>query len=174
MALAIQTGFISFRSKTVLHFAPEPIITSIVMREKPAGYRTADICPGRADLVLDLENIDLEDESVDLVIASHVLEHVNDRKAIPELYRILRPGGELVAMVPLIEGWAETFEDEAKTSPEERQLYFGLPSHVRYYGADFRSRLAAPGFRVSEFTAGPIDSVDFRLARGMKVFLAVR
>lgn len=44
------------------------------------------------------------DASQDLVIASHVLEHVPDDDAcLRELFRLLRPGGGLVALVPLNE-----------------------------------------------------------------------
>lgn len=174
MALAFDRGFVRFAGRKVLHFAPEPIVTAMIRRQGPDDYVTADLRPGRAQLVLNLEQIDSPDDSWDLVVASHVLEHVNDRKAMPELYRILRPGGGLVAMVPMIDGWPTTFEDETKTTPEERARYFGQSDHVRYYGADFSSRLESAGFRVEELVAGPIDSVQYRLSRGSKVFLCTK
>ena len=55
-------------------------------------YRTADIKPGRADMVLNIEAVDLLDRSFDCIVCSHVLEHVNDRKALAEMFRLLRPG----------------------------------------------------------------------------------
>jgi SAM-dependent methyltransferase len=172
VALACQRGFLDFLGKDVIHFAPESGIRPLVLAAKPASYVTADIEPDRADRVLDLERIDLPDACVDVAIASHILEHVDDRKALAELFRILRPRGQLVALVPIVEGWSDTFEDPSKRSPEERQAYFGRYDHVRYYGADFRDRLKDAGFSLTEFTAGPEDSVRYRLGRGEKIFLA--
>ena len=174
MAVALNQGFVGVAGRKVLHFAPEPIVTAMIRKGEPADYVTADIQPGRAQMVLNLEQIDSPDHSWDLVMASHVLEHVDDRKAMPELYRILCSGGGLVAMVPMIAGWSTTFEDDSKTTPDERSRYFGQSNHVRYYGADFSSRLESAGFRVEEFVAGPIDSVKYRLSRGSKVFLCIK
>jgi predicted SAM-dependent methyltransferase len=84
------------------------------------------------------------------VICNHVLEHVDDRKALTEIMRILAPGGMLVASVPIIEGWDTTYEDVAIKDPEDRALHFGQSDHVRWYGRDFRDRLKAAGFEISE------------------------
>jgi hypothetical protein len=75
-------------------------------------------------------------------------------------------------MVPLIEGWLNTYENGRWTAPRERELYYGQHDHVRYYGADFRARVEAAGFSLEEFTAGPVDSISHRLLRGEKVFIA--
>jgi len=174
VALAFERGFLDVTGKDVIHFAPEQAIRPLVLKDKPASYVTADIDPGKADRVLDLEQIDLPDGSFDVAIASHVLEHVDDRKTLSELRRILKPGGQLIALVPLIEGWGKTFEDPTLTSREERQAYFGRYDHVRFYGADFRDLITQAGFDLTEFTAGPVDSVKYRLSRGEKVFLATK
>ena len=108
------------------------------------------------------------------MISSHVFEHVNDKLAMAEVYRILKKGGLLIAMIPIIEGWNETFEDDSITSEEDRDRYFGQNDHVRMYGSDFRDRLAAAGFRLEEFTASGSDSPSYRLKRGDKVFLAYK
>lgn len=174
IALALQRKFLNLEGKDVVHFAPEAGIRPLILQEEPTSYVTADIEPGRADLVLDLEQIDLPDASCDVAIASHVLEHVDDRKTLAELNRIIKPGGQVIALVPIVEGWSETFEDSSLTSREDRQDYFGRFDHVRYYGADFRERIRQAGFDLAEFTAGPIDSVRYRLSRGEKVFLATK
>ncbi|WP_162806564.1 methyltransferase domain-containing protein [Sphingosinicella terrae] len=174
VALAFERGFLDLKGKDVVHFAPERAIQPLVRKSGPASYVTGDIVPGRADKVLNLEQIDLPDASFDVAIASHVLEHVDDRKTLAELRRILRPGGQVMIMVPLVEGWDQTFEDASKTSHDERQAYFGRYDHVRYYGADFRGRVRAAGFALDEFTAGPVESVDYRLSRGEKIFLATK
>jgi len=43
---------------------------------------------------MDLTNIDCEANSLDVVLCNDVLEHVrDDRKAIAEIFRVLKPGG---------------------------------------------------------------------------------
>ena len=174
LALAVRRGFIGFHGLRVLHFAPEGAVSRLIREQGPAAYATADLEAGRADRVLDLEAIDVPDVSVDTVVASHVLEHVDDRKALPEISRILVPGGRLVAMVPIVEGWDETYEDAGVRGPAAQAAHFGRPGHLRYYGRDFRARVEAAGFSLAEFTAGGADSVRYRLKRGCKVFLATR
>ncbi|MES1156105.1 MAG: methyltransferase domain-containing protein, partial [Pseudorhodoplanes sp.] len=107
-------------------------------------------------------------------ICLHVLEHVDDKAAIAELYRVVRPGGLLIAMFPIVEGWDETFEDSTKSSAEERLLYFGQHDHARFFGRDARVRLAMPGFVVEEFTAVEPYVSRYGLMRGEKVFLCRR
>ncbi len=49
----------------------------------------------------DATALEYEDESFDLVIASDVLEHlVDERRALAEWSRVLRPGGQLIVFVP--------------------------------------------------------------------------
>jgi SAM-dependent methyltransferase len=172
--LAHDCGAVSFAGADVLHFAPERIISETIRADGPKSYVTADIEPGRADFVLNLEAIDRPDASYDVVVASHVLEHVDDTLAMRELHRILRPGGTLVAMVPLVEGWSRTYEDPQITSEGERLLHFGQEDHVRFYGADFRDRLRAAGFQVTEHDASGADCVRYHLQRGEKVFIAAK
>lgn len=161
-----------FAGKEILHFAPEPGMRSYILGRKPKRYVTCDYAPDIADLRINIEKIDLPDNSFDFVYCSHVLEHVDDARAIPELYRIVRPGGMALVMVPLIEGWERSFIDASKTETEaERTLYFNQEDHVRMFGSDFRDRLRAPGFEVEEFTAVEPDVSRHGLIRGEKVFL---
>lgn len=159
--------------KDVLHFAPEKSVSALV-RPLAGRYRAADITPGRADMVLDIEAMDIEDASLDAVICSHVLEHVDDAKALSEIFRVLRPGGTAIIMVPMIEGWAHSYENPQVQTPEARTLHFGQFDHVRYYGADLRQRIRDAGFRLSEFTAEPAQVLRHGLIRGEKVFIATR
>jgi SAM-dependent methyltransferase len=172
LALAVQRGFIGIEGREILHFAPEPSVTKILLRLNPASYTTADIQPGRADRVLDLERIALPDSSCDLVVVSHVLEHVDDGKALSELHRILRPRGQVIAMIPIVEAWPRTYENPSITDEDGREAHFGQYDHVRYYGADFRDRVRNAGFDLAEFTANGEDSARYGLLRGEKVFLA--
>lgn len=162
-----------FRAKSVLHFAPEPCVTHFI---KPAALRyvTADLEPGRYDLTLNIEKIDLPDGQFDIVICSHVLEHVDDRAALSELHRIITVDGFLIVMVPLIEGWDATYEDNTLRSEVDRTLYFGQRDHVRLYGADIRKRITEAGFILDEFTAVEPYVAKHGLLRGDKVFVAQR
>lgn len=154
----------------ILHFAPEPWVRGWLPPD--VVYTTAD--PEMpADLALDMEAIALNDGVVDMVIANHVLEHVDDTKALPELRRILAPAGRLVLTVPIIEGWDQTHEVPDLTE-EERRLHYGDPLHRRFYGRDLRDRIRAAGFTLTEFTATEPDVSRHALQRGEKVFVAIR
>lgn len=159
-----------FTAKSVLHFAPEPALLKYI-KTKAISYVCADFCLGKADLRLDIQNIEQPDKSWDVVIASHVLEHVDDRLAIRELYRILKGGGIFLAMVPIIEAWENSYEDAAITNPAARVLHFGQHDHLRYYGRDFVSRLKAVGFSVRELTASPQQCLENGLIYGEKLFV---
>ena len=164
-----EGGFL--RGASTLHFAPEAGLAAL-LKTRVGAYRSADIAPGRADLVLNIEAIDAPDGSYDCVVCSHVLEHVDDKKALPEIYRVLKPGGVALIMLPLVEGWAKTYENEKVTTPEERKRHFGQSDHVRFYGADVRDRIRAAGFQLDEFTAEGEDVLTYGLQRGEKVFIA--
>lgn len=173
-ALAMNDQFLDFRDRDVLHFAPEPIVYEMVKKSGARRVVTADITPDRADLVLNIENLAIEDNQFDRIVCSHVLEHVDDRAALDELYRVLTPGGYAVIMIPIIEGWSETFEDPSVREDADREAYFGQNDHVRFYGADFRERVLGAGFELHEYTADGRRSPQFALMRGEKVFRATK
>jgi SAM-dependent methyltransferase len=175
LALALQRGFFTIAGKNVLNCSPEIEPWDIVDRAQPSSHRRIARRRGHGGVELFIEQIALPDDSIDAIVAVHSFEHAcDDRKALAEAFRVLKPGGQLIAMVPLIEGWAETYEDASVASDAERHLYYGLSDHVRYYGADFRRRIGEAGFALAEFTAGPRDSVRYGLARGEKVFVGTK
>jgi SAM-dependent methyltransferase len=159
--------------KSMVHFAPENILRK-KFSERIPNYRAVDLFRADVDFQCNIEDTKLDSGSLDAVFASHILEHVDDRRAIAELYRILKPGGKLIAMVPIIEAWDGTYEDPSVTSESGRDLHFGQYDHVRYYGRDFTSRLEAPGFKVESFMGTPQECVQYGLQRGEKVFVAVK
>lgn len=158
---------------SMLHFAPEDTLRKKFSR-RFAEYRAVDLVRADVDCRCDIEDTQLPPESVDAVFASHILEHVDDRKAIAEMFRILKARGKLIAMVPIVEAWAETYEDPAITSESERDLHFGQYDHVRFYGRDFPQRLEAAGFKVTVYLATPRECVEYGLQRGEKVFVATK
>lgn len=157
----------------VIHFAPEPNASGFV---KPLAdqYQTADLFRRECDLLLNIESMDLSDKCVDAFITSHVLEHVDDARALGELFRCLKPSGVALIMVPIVEGWEQTYENSAVMSERDREVHFGQFDHVRYYGSDLRDRIRDAGFTLEEFTASPDDCVRYGLMRGEKVFVARR
>lgn len=157
----------------VLHFAPEKCIAGR-LRNMARGYRTADLYEPGVDLKLNIEQIDLEDASQDVVICSHVLEHVDDGKAIGELYRIVKPGGVALIMVPIWLGWATTYEAEPMLDRAARRLHYGRGDHLRRYGSDLLQRLKAPGFAVEIASASGGDTVRYGLTPGEVVLKCIR
>ena len=153
----------------VVHFAAETWVRP-VLEARGARYQTADI-NDKFELVLDITALDLPDNSVDMLIANHVLEHVDDAKAFAEMHRVLAPGGQAVITVPMIEGFDQTYEDPSLTTPELRARHYGDADHLRWYGRDIRERFAAPGFAVTEFTALEPQAARHALHRGEKVFI---
>ena len=108
----------------------------------------------------------MPDASYDLVIAHHVLEHVdNDWQAISELFRLLRPGGLAVLSVPINATRQQTYENLLATSPEQRFAHFSGEDHRRFYGLDFAERLVTTGLCVATFRVSPEDEVRYGLLR---------
>jgi Methyltransferase domain len=154
----------------LLHFAPENFIRTL-LKKSNMHYIGADLARDDVDLKLDIENIDLADEQCDVIVCSHVLEHVDDKRALSELWRILKPNGILIIMVPINDGCETTYEDDTIKDRNQRLIHFGDPDHVRIYGADFVQRLTDAGFRVRVTTAFGKEAVKFALLMGDKIFL---
>jgi SAM-dependent methyltransferase len=148
----------------MLHFAPERHMTEY-FRPRVGRYVTADLMRDDVDLNLNIEAMEVENESFDLVYCSHVLEHVDDAKAMREMHRILRPGGAAICAVPLVGAWATTYENAAVTSGAGRELHFGQWDHVRWYGRDFVDRLQQAGFSTTEYTCTGEEAVLHGLLR---------
>ena len=91
------------------------------------------------------------DSSVDFFICSHVLEHVeDDRKALRELYRILRQGGQGILIVPIILTIDEIDEDPYVTDEAERWRRFGQFDHVRIYSKPGFLKSGGGGFTTTQ------------------------
>jgi SAM-dependent methyltransferase len=157
----------------ILHFAPESCLRGYFAK-RSGNYETADLFMADVDHCEDIEATTFSDATYDVVVCNHVLEHVDDRKALAEIHRVLKPGGRLIAMVPIVEGWSETYDDPSITDSSERMLHFGRHNHLRYYGSDFRLRLKDSGFEVVEYTATGADAVQYGLSRGEKVFVGCK
>ncbi len=151
--LTLGTNLFKDHPRT-LHIAPEVCIMRHLkphFRQCPSQYITADLESPLADLHFDVQQIPLGDGSIEAVICNHLLEHVaDDRKALSELHRILRPGGWGIILSPVELSRAETFEDDSITDPDERTRIFGQYDHRRIYGRDYADRLRHAGFEVED------------------------
>ncbi|NEU76747.1 SAM-dependent methyltransferase [Hassallia byssoidea VB512170] len=143
-----HTNLLSEKLK-VLHFAPEFQLYRLIRKLPNLDYITADLSAPRVMVNVDITDIQFEDNSFDVIICNHVLEHVtDDRKAMRELHRILRHNGWAILQVPLVGTQQETFEDPSVVSPEDRERLFGQKDHLRLYGRDYKNRLEEAGFKV--------------------------
>jgi len=134
----------------LLHFAPEKNLQKILKSSSYIEYISGDLNPSTdCDIRLDITDMNFEDNFFNVIICSHVLEHiVDDRKAMYELFRVLKLEGFAILQVPILKNTKETYEDFTITSPEERERYFGQKDHVRIYGQDYKRRLESIGFKV--------------------------
>jgi len=116
---------------------------------------------------MDITDIHCADNYFDLILCNHVLEHIpDDRKAMRELCRVLKPGGKAILQVPLSILLKETYEDFSVTDPAERIRLFGQRDHCRIYGQDYENRLKESGFEFCpvkiDFTRYPHYGLDER------------
>ena len=175
LTLAIERLGLIPPGSEVLHFAPEEPVTHCMRRLHLSSYVTADITPGRAARVLNIEQMALPDASVDVIVCLHVLEHVNDARALAEMRRVLRPHGRALLMVPIVEGWGTTYENaEAARTVAGRIQHFGQHDHIRVYGRDLRDRIRAAGFELATYTGSGADTVRYSLLGGETVFVATK
>ncbi|WP_051340789.1 class I SAM-dependent methyltransferase [Azospirillum halopraeferens] len=133
------------RRLTVLHTAPEPCLEAPFRAQHGRGYVTLDRFNPHADVQADLTDLPFPDAAFDMVVSSHVLEHVpDDRAALREIARVLKPSGRAVLMFPF-DPRRPTAEDAAMDTPAKRMAAYGHPYHYRIYGSDTPARLAACG-----------------------------
>ncbi len=143
----------------VLHIAPEMIIAGQFIKHGFANYTCGDFfAEGQHadyshELVkhMDVQNLPYEDESLDLVICNHVLEHVFDeKKAMQELFRVLAKDGQAILQVPISPILEKTISDTTITDGATLEEKFGQKDHVRLFGKDYKSKLESCGFKVQE------------------------
>lgn len=154
-----KTDLFDGKPKKMLHVAPELCFEPKFKALLGDRYLSADLFNPSAMVKMDITNIEYPDASFDVIYCSHVLEHVdNDRKAMKEFLRTLKPTGWAILLVPIT---AEmTYEDATIRDPEGRLKAFGQRDHVRKYGPDYADRLREVGFQVHKFDAKEFVSGD--------------
>lgn len=145
-----ETDFFTKQYK-VLHFAPEQAFYKRFRKLKNLDYTTTDLNSPLADVKADICNLPFEDNTYDVILCNHVLEHIpDDTKAMAQLFRIMKPGGWGIFQIPQDLDREKTFEDPTITDNKERARIFGQYDHVRIYGRDYFDKLRAAGFKVTE------------------------
>ncbi len=165
-----ETDFFSASLK-ILHFAPEQAFYQRFRKLKNLDYTTTDLNSPLANVKADICNLPFENETFDVILCNHVLEHIpDDTKAMSEMYRVLKKGGWGIFQIPQDLKRNTTFEDDSITDKKERTKVFGQYDHVRIYGRDYFDKLRNIGFKVEEVDYTAVlqraEIEKFRLAQG--------
>lgn len=144
------------KNAKILHISPERHLSDYIRKKEFKEYTGGDLFTEGyyyRDFVknMDITSIPYDNDNFDLIICNHVLEHIpDDKKAMKELYRVLKPGGIAVLQVPISLVLEHTFEDKSINTSKLRSEYFGQYDHVRIYGQDYAGRLSKSGFIVEK------------------------
>lgn len=135
----------------MLHIAPEQCFIKHFKKLKNLDYTTGDLFSPIADVKMDIRQIPYAENTFDVVMCNHVLEHIVELDvAVSEVLRVLKPGGWAILQVPLDNSLAHTLEDPAIATPEERNRVYGQYDHVRLFGRDYPDILKRNGFEIRE------------------------
>jgi SAM-dependent methyltransferase len=137
----------------VLHFAPESYLIGFLNAHTKRYVKGDFFAPGYQytsdTLQMDVQQITFENNTWDMVIANHVLEHVkDDNLAMSEIFRVLKPGGVAIVQVPWSLNLSDTIEVSDVENPLNLESITGQFDHQRLYGLDFYKRLMDVGFEL--------------------------
>jgi len=156
---AVMENLLDIKNAAILHLSPEEHLYNY-LKDK-AKVTTADITPGfyknidRSILQADATKLPFSDETFDIVIANHILEHIpEDIKALKEFNRVLKKGGFAILQVPYSEKLKTTIEDPFIDNPELQERLYGQKDHVRIYALEnYLERLRIANFSTNVWTA---------------------
>ena len=161
----------------LLHIAPEPQLAATLKNQSNIQYISADLMDSAVLTRLNIQEMPFSDQSFDVIICNHVMEHVGDDvAAMREVHRVLKPDGWALLQVPIALVLNETIEDPAATTDSDRIERFGQEDHVRLYARqDYIKRLESAGFKVQAepypTTLGSEKVKRFGLVEEEEVFL---
>jgi SAM-dependent methyltransferase len=136
------------RGGTVLHMSAEYRLRGYVEGHDLGSYIRGDLTPTDEGVQqINLQQIPYPDETFDLVICNHMLEHVADAElALREMRRVLKPNGRAICQTPYSPRLTKTFEDPCLQSTDDRLFFYGQEDHVRLFGSDIEQYFSAAGF----------------------------
>ncbi len=166
------------RGAHILHLAPEKHIAMHISELAPAQFVQGDLIPSRDGIQkIDVTAIPFPDNTFDWILCNHVLEHVpNDRLALSELLRVLKPGGSAILQTPFAAGLDKTLENQPEiTTDQQRIEFYGQEDHVRLYGRDLFDRIKEAGFALTlkqhDECLADIDAARYGVNRHEPLFL---
>lgn len=140
---------------TLLHIAPEPRLAEFFRQRADGAYLSADLMRRDVDLRLDVSAMPLASASVDAIYCSHVLQDVpDDRAALAEFHRVLKPGGWAIVNVPL---HLDSTRENARPDNVRPRFDRRPDEHLRHYGHDYLERLLEAGFEASVTRAEELE-----------------
>lgn len=158
MLLALES-INAFKPKLeILHIAPDVSVARKLKAVHGSGYLAADFNPKLFPQDLEVTKIDLTKDvfslpsrKYDLIIHSHVLEHLpcEITPVLFHLHRALKRTGIQVICVPFDEG--KTSADFNIMSGREREERFGQRDHMRRFGVDDLNLNLGMVFQLSPF-----------------------
>ena len=146
MALFIEHYNLACQNSRILHIAPEKGLARKFYTIAGKNCTFVDLNPARLlglflglfkvkklDLCKDLESID--DNSYDLIVHSHVMEHLacNYTYVLYHLHRILSQEGTMVCSIPILPGYFDCCTSPG-LSDDERRKRFGQWDHTTRFG----------------------------------------
>ena len=136
------------RGGAVLHMAPELRLQPYIRSYDLTSYVRGDLAPSAEGVEkIDLQQIPYPDETFDMLICNHVLEHVDNAEiALREMHRVLKRGGRAICQTPYASRLTKTFEDPLLQSPDDRLFFYGQEDHVRLFGSDIEQHFIAARF----------------------------
>ena len=157
----LQTAWRPASNPQILHIAPEKSLSQGIrqlLEEKQGTENWGDYTYNGLDKRTglyrypswvqqgDILHLPYKDQSLDLIIANHVLEHIrNLPKALQEIKRVLKPGALLIAQVP----WAQKLEKSSLSPNSNRwkqaiwqRKHHGQYDHQWLFGQDLINLMA--------------------------------
>jgi len=180
LVIAMLQHHVNIDNKKILHLSPEKNVYQYL--KSKSNVITADLVPGfykNIDKHIrqeDVTALSFADQSFDVVIANHVLEHIpDDLKAMSEIYRVLKKGGVAILQVPYSETISETIEEPLIYNPKKQSNLFGQKDHVRIYQLnDYISRLGQSGFIVSKINYKELSAFHQHAIQLDETFLEIK
>jgi SAM-dependent methyltransferase len=180
LVIAMLQHHVNIFNKKILHLSPEKNVYQYL--KSKSEIITADLVPDfykNIDKQIRKEDamaFSFADQSFDVVIANHVLEHIpDDLKAMSEIFRVLKKGGIAILQVPYSETISATIEEPLIDNPVKQSALFGQKDHVRIYQLnDYISRLEQSGFIVSQISYKELSAFHQNAIQLDETFLEIK
>jgi glycosyltransferase involved in cell wall biosynthesis len=140
---------------------PKPLLLNLGCGEDVReGFINIDLYSDNPEVVyMDIRNIQLSDNSADLILANDVLEHFSHRETsliLKEWNRVLKPNGELILRVPSLKLQMKAYLEKKWDADVASYMIFGgqtNPGDYHCTGFDpisIKKHLEAAGFRIED------------------------